>query len=108
MDTLVFVPMYFYCVSGNVGNMAVTRKRPYCQGANMCYFVSYWLEKETLQTLFANSSNKNVDIWYLLYSNKWGIATMFFARCIIMVYDWRFMRWRHLLKQHLMPLYLIT
>ena len=33
---------------------------------------------------------------------------MLFASNIIVGYDWRFMRWRHLLKQHLMPLGLIT
>ena len=44
---------------------------------------------------------------YLLYSNKCIISTMLFASSIIVVYDWRFMRWRHLLKQHLMPLRLI-
>ena len=68
----------------------------------------YWLTKETLQTFFANGSNRNVEMGYLLYSNKWIIATMLFASSIIVVYDWRFMRWRHLLKQHLMPLRLIT
>ena len=66
----------------------------------------YWLTKETLQTFFANGCN--VEIWYVLYWNKWIIATMLFASSIILVYDWRFMRWRHLLKQHLMPLRLIT
>ena len=33
---------------------------------------------------------------------------MLFASSIIVVYDWRFMRWRHLRKQYLMPLRLIT
>ena len=33
MDTLVFAPMYFYCFMGNVGNVAVTRKRLHCQRA---------------------------------------------------------------------------
>ena len=60
----------------------------------------YWMTKETLQIFFANGSNRNVEIWYLLYSNKWIMATMLFASSIIVVYDWRFMRWRHLLKQH--------
>ena len=67
----------------------------------------YWLTKETLQTFFVNGSNRNVEMEYLLYSNKSIIATMLFASSIIAVYDWRFMRWRHLLKQHLMPLRLI-
>ena len=68
----------------------------------------YWLTKETLQTFFSNCSNKNVEIWYLLYSNKWIIATMLFASSIVVVCDWRFMQWRNWLKQHLMPLRLIT
>ena len=68
----------------------------------------YWLTKETLQTFFANGSNRNVENWYLLYSNKWIIATKLFASSIIVVYDWPFMRWRRLLKQHLMPPRLIT
>ena len=33
--------MYFYCSKGNVGNMAVTRKRFHCQRANMCHVVPY-------------------------------------------------------------------
>ena len=42
MDTLVFTPKYFfYCFEDNIGNMAVTRKRPHRQRANMCHFVSY-------------------------------------------------------------------
>ena len=41
MDTLVFMPNYFHCFEGNVGNMAVTRKRPHRQKANMCHFDSY-------------------------------------------------------------------
>ena len=68
----------------------------------------YWLTKEMPQTFFASSSNRNVEIWYLLYSDKWIIAVMLFASSIILVYDWRFTRWRHLLIQHLMPLCLIT
>ena len=51
-----------------------------------------WYTKETLQTFFANGSNRNVEMWYLLYLNKWIIATMLFASSIIVVYDWRFMR----------------
>ena len=39
MDTLVLPPNY--CFEGNVGNMAVTRKRPHRQRGNMCHFVSY-------------------------------------------------------------------
>ena len=58
----------------------------------------YWLRKETLQTFCADCSNRNVALEYLLYSNKWIIATMLFASSIIVVYDWRFMRWRHLFK----------
>ena len=68
----------------------------------------YWLTKETLQTFFAEGSNRNIEIWYLLYSNKWITATMLFVSSIVVVCDWSFMRWRHLLKQHLMPLRLIT
>ena len=41
MSSLVFKLKYFYCFEGNVGNMAVTRKRPHRQRANMCHFVSY-------------------------------------------------------------------
>ena len=41
MDTLVFTPNYFHCFEGNVGNMAVTRKRPHRQRADMSHFVSY-------------------------------------------------------------------
>ena len=41
MDTLVFTPNYFHCLKGNVGSMAVTRKRPHRQRTNMCHFVSY-------------------------------------------------------------------
>ena len=41
MDSLVFIPNYFHCFEGNVGNMAVTRKRLHRQRANMCDFVSY-------------------------------------------------------------------
>ena len=37
IDTLVFTPKYFHCFEGNVGNMAVTRKRPHRQKANMCH-----------------------------------------------------------------------
>ena len=80
-----------------------------CRGSfNVFGHNIYWLTKETLQTFFANGSNRNVEIWYLLYSNKWIIATMLFASSIIVVYDWRFMRWRYLLKQHLLSLRLIT
>ena len=43
MDTLVFAPMRFYRFKGNIGNMAVTRKRPNCQMANMCHLVPYIL-----------------------------------------------------------------
>ena len=67
-------------------------------------FQIYWLTKETLHTFLANGSNRNVEIWYLLYSIKRIIATMLFANSIIVVFDWCFMRWRHLLKQYLMPL----
>ena len=76
-------------------------------GHALCIYI-YWLTKETLQTFFANGSNRNIEKEYLLYSNKWIIATMLFASSIIVVYDWRFMRWRNLLKQHLMPQRLIT
>ena len=62
------------------------------------YYI-YWLTKDTLQIFFANGTNRNVEMGYLLYSNKWIIATMLFASSIIVVYDWRFMRWRRLLKQ---------
>ena len=72
------------------------------------YTYIYWLTKETLQIFFANGSNRGVDMGYLLYSNKGITATMLFASNIIVVYDWGFMRWRNLLKQHLMPLRLIT
>ena len=65
-------------------------------------------KKKTLQIFFANGSNWNVEMGYLLYSNKRIIVTMLFASSIIVVYDWRFMRWRHLLKQLLMPQRLIT
>ena len=41
MSSSVFTLKYFYCFEGNVGNMAVTRKRPHRQRANMCHFVSY-------------------------------------------------------------------
>ena len=43
----------------------------------------YWLTKETLHTFFANGSYRNVESWYLLYWNKWIIATMLFASSII-------------------------
>ena len=36
-----FTLNYFHCFEGNVGNMAVTRKCPHSQRANMCHFVSY-------------------------------------------------------------------
>ena len=49
-----------------------------------------------LQDFFANSYNKNVEMWYLLYSNKPIIATKMFARSIIVVFDWCFVAWRHL------------
>ena len=45
-----------------------------------------WLAKETLQTFSANGSNRNVEIWYLLYSNKWIIATKLFASSIIVFF----------------------
>ena len=35
----------------------------------------YWLTKETLQTFFANGSNRNAENLYLLYSNKCNITT---------------------------------
>ena len=41
MNTLVLKPNYFHCFEGNVGNMAVTRKRHHRQRANMCHFVFY-------------------------------------------------------------------
>ena len=41
MDTLVFTPNYFHCYEGNVGNMAVTRKRPHRRRANICPLVTY-------------------------------------------------------------------
>ena len=41
----------------------------------------YWLTKETLHTFFANGSNRNVER-YLLYWNKWIIATVLFASSI--------------------------
>ena len=41
MDTLVISPNYFHCFDGNVGNMAVTRKRPHRKRANISHFVSY-------------------------------------------------------------------
>ena len=47
----------------------------------------YWLTKETLRTFFANSSNRNIEIWYLLYSNKWINATVLFAIIVTVVYD---------------------
>ena len=47
----------------------------------------YWLTKETLYTFFANGSNRNVEIWYLLHSNKWVIAKMLFASSINVIYD---------------------
>ena len=77
----------------------------------------YWLLKRyrlSLPTVLTETwkfdigSNRNVEIWYWLNSNKWIIATMLFANSIIVVYDRRFMQWRHLLQQHLMPLRLIT
>ena len=46
-------------------------------------FYIYWLTKETLQTFFANGSNRNIEIWYFLYSNKWIIATMLFAKVLL-------------------------
>ena len=91
-------------------HMAIMPKMIKIEGRKMQFhhkFI-YWLTKETLQTFFANGSNRNVEMGYLLFSNKWITATMLFASSIIVVYDWRFMRWCHLLKQHLMPLRLIT
>ena len=41
MNSLVFTPKYVYCFDDNVGNMAVTRKRPHRLRANLCHFVSY-------------------------------------------------------------------
>ena len=41
MDTKVFAPKHFYCFEGNVGNMAVTRKRPHRQRAIMRHFVCF-------------------------------------------------------------------
>ena len=46
----------------------------------------YWLTKETLHTSFANSSNKTIEIWYLLYSTRWVNATVLFATTIIAVH----------------------
>ena len=46
MDTLVFAPMYFYGLKGNVGNMDITRKRPNCQRAYMCHFSLYNIVSE--------------------------------------------------------------
>ena len=40
MVTSYFTLNYFHCFEGNVGNMAVTRKCPYSQRADMCNFVS--------------------------------------------------------------------
>ena len=72
----------------------------------MCHKYTDWQKNATF--FFANGSNRNIESWYLLYWNNWIIATMLFASSIILVYDWLFMRWRHLLKQHLMPLRLLT
>ena len=56
-------------------------------------------QKKRYRLMFANGSNRNVEIWYLLNSNKWITATMLFAGSIIVVFDWRcFMRWRHFLN----------
>ena len=41
LNSLVFTPKYFYCFEGNVGNMAVTRKRSHRQRVSICHFVSY-------------------------------------------------------------------
>ena len=46
MDTLVLTTKYFYCFEGNVGNMAVTRKRSHRQWSYMChYFIQYIFQK---------------------------------------------------------------
>ena len=50
-------------------------------------FNLYWLTKETLHTFFANSLIGNIEIWYLLHSDKWLNATALFATIIIVVYD---------------------
>ena len=44
-------------------------------------------QKKRYRLFFANGSNRNVEMWYLLYLNKWIIATMLFASSIIVVYD---------------------
>ena len=49
-------------------------------------FQIYWLTKEMLQTFFANGSNRNVEMGYFLYSNKWIIATTLFASSIIVLH----------------------
>ena len=50
MDTLAFTPNYFHCFKANVGNMAVSRKRPHRQkvytsgpgvSLTLCCFVVY-------------------------------------------------------------------
>ena len=41
MNTLVLTPKYFLYHGVNVGNIAVTHKRPHRKRANMCHFVSY-------------------------------------------------------------------
>ena len=60
MSSLVFTLKYFYCFKGNVGNMAVIRKCPHRQRANMCHFVSYIM-------LF----QKIID-YKILLGGRWG------------------------------------
>ena len=51
MGTLVFTLNYFHCFEGNIGNMAVTRKRPHRQRANICHFVSYIRHLQDTKTM---------------------------------------------------------
>ena len=41
MSSSVFTLKYFYCFEGNIGNMAVTSKRPHRQRANMCHLFCF-------------------------------------------------------------------
>ena len=83
------------CDPGLANLATLLRKKPFPQHLHIAHV--HWLTKETLHTFFTNGSNRNVEIWYLLCSNRCIIATMLFDSSIIVVFDWRFMRWRPLL-----------
>ena len=92
-DTAFYVPAFFWSVQrtqislricSQVRIFTYRMKNGYPQSSKRHI---YRLIKETLHTFFDNSSNRSIEIWYLLYSNKWINATVLFVVIVTVVYD---------------------